>query len=140
MLVKQLSVFMENRPGRLYKLTNALGKEGINFVTLSIADTKDFGIVRFIARDNDRAYEILKREGFTVGQTELIGVEVDDQPNALATVIEILDEKNINIEYLYSFVLTNHNTAKILMRVENTDAALKVLQEKGIKLLSEKIL
>ena len=60
MLVKQLSVFMENRPGRLYKLTNALGKEGINFVTLSIADTKDFGIVRFIARDNDRAYEILK--------------------------------------------------------------------------------
>lgn len=131
---------MENRPGRLYKLTNALGKEGINFVTLSIADTKDFGIVRFIARDNDRAYEILKREGFTVGQTELIGVEVDDQPNALATVIEILDEKNINIEYLYSFVLTNHNTAKILMRVENTDAALKILQEKGIKLLSEKIL
>ena len=140
MLVKQLSVFMENRPGRLYKLTNALGKEGINFVTLSIADTKDFGIVRFIARDNDRAYEILKREGFTVGQTELIGVEVDDQPNALATVIEILDEKNMNIEYLYSFVLTNHNTAKILMRVENTDAALKILQEKGIKLLSEKIL
>ena len=140
MLVKQLSVFMENRPGRLYKLTNALGKEGIDFVTLSIADTKDFGIVRFIARDNERAYEILKREGFTVGQTELIGVEVDDQPNALATVIEILDEKNINIEYLYSFVLTNHNTAKILMRVENTDAALKVLQEKGIKLLSEKIL
>ena len=140
MLVKQLSVFMENRPGRLYKLTNALGKEGINFVTLSIADTKDFGIVRFIARDNDRAYEILKREGFTVGQTELIGVEVDDQPNALATVIEILDEKNINIEYLYSFVLTNHNTAKILMRVENTDAVLKILQEKGIKLLSEKIL
>ena len=140
MLVKQLSVFMENRPGRLYKLTNALGKEGINFVTLSIADTKDFGIVRFIARDNDRAYEILKREGFTVGQTELIGVEVDDQPNALATVIEILDEKNINIEYLYSFVLTNHNTAKNLMRVENTDDALKILQEKGIKLLSEKIL
>ncbi len=140
MLVKQLSVFMENRPGRLYKLTNALGKEGIDFVTLSIADTKDFGIVRFIARDNDRAYEILKREGFTVGQTELIGVEVVDEPNALAKVIETLEEKNINIEYLYSFVLTNYNTAKILMRVENTEAALKVLEEKGIKLLSEKIL
>ncbi|MFR6056202.1 MAG: ACT domain-containing protein [Eubacteriales bacterium] len=140
MLVKQLSVFMENRPGRLYKLTHALGKEGIDFVTLSIADTKDFGIVRFIARDNERAYEILKNEGFTVGQTELIGVEVEDNPNALASVIEILDEKNINIEYLYSFVLTNHNTAKILMRVENTEQAVKVLEEKGIKLLSEKIL
>lgn len=140
MLVNQLSVFMENRPGRLYKLTHALGKEGIDFVTLSIADTKDFGIVRFIARDNERAYEILKNEGFTVGQTELIGVEVEDNPNALASVIEILDEKNINIEYLYSFVLTNHNTAKILMRVENTEQAVKVLEEKGIKLLSEKIL
>ena len=140
MLVKQLSVFMENRPGRLYKLTHALGQEGIDFVTLSIADTKDYGIVRFIARDNDRAYEILKQAGFTVGQTELIGVEVEDKPNALAEVIALLEEENINIEYLYSFVLTNHNSAKILMRVEDTERAVKWLGERGIKLLSEKIL
>ena len=134
MLVKQLSVFMENRPGRLYKLTHALGQEGIDFVTLSIADTKDYGIVRFIARDNDRAYEILKQAGFTVGQTELIGVEVEDKPNALAEVIALLEEENINIEYLYSFVLTNHNSAKILMRVEDTERAVKLLGERGIKL------
>ena len=140
MLVKQLSVFMENRPGRLYKLTHALGQEGIDFVTLSIADTKDYGIVRFIARDNDRAYEILKQAGFTVGQTELIGVEVEDKPNALAEVIALLEEENINIEYLYPFVLTNHNSAKILMRVEDTERAVKLLGERGIKLLSEKIL
>ena len=140
MLVKQLSVFMENRPGRLYKLTHALGQEGIDFVTLSIADTKDYGIVRFIARDNDRAYEILKQAGFTVGQTEWIGVEVEDKPNALAEVIALLEEENINIEYLYSFVLTNHNSAKILMRVEDTERAVKLLGERGIKLLSEKIL
>mgnify|MGYP000025824293 CR=1 FL=1 len=140
MLVKQLSVFMENRPGRLYKLTNALGKEGIDFVTLSIADTKDFGIVRFIARDNERAYEILKREGFTVGITELIGIEVEDKPNGLAEVVSLMEEADMNIEYLYSFVLTNHNTAKILMRVEDTDRALKILTDKGIKILSEKIL
>ena len=140
MLVKQLTVFMENRPGRLYKLTHALGQEGIDFVTLSIADTKDYGIVRFIARDNDRAYEILKQAGFTVGQTELIGVEVEDKPNALAEVIALLEEENINIEYLYSFVLTNHNSAKILMRVEDTERAVKLLGERGIKLLSEKIL
>lgn len=140
MLVKQLSVFMENRPGRLCKLTHALGKEGIDFVTLSIADTKDFGIVRFIARDNERAYEILKNEGFTVGITELIGVEVDDKPNALAEVISLMEAANMNIEYLYSFVLTNHNSAKILMRVEDTDRAVKMLEEKGIKMLSEKIL
>ena len=91
MLVKQLSVFMENRPGRLYKLTHALGKEGIDFVTLSIADTKDFGIVRFIARDNEKAYAV-------------------------------------------------HNSAKILMRVNDTERAVNLLEAKGIKLLSEKIL
>ena len=140
MLVKQLSVFMENRPGRLYKLTHALGREGIDFVTLSIADTKDYGIVRFIARDNDRAYRVLKEAGFTVGQTELIGVEVSDKPNALAEVIALLEEANINIEYLYSFVLTNHNSAKILMRVEKTQEAVDLLTSKNIKLLTEKIL
>ena len=140
MLVKQLSVFMENRPGRLYKLTHALGKEGIDFVTLSIADTKDYGIVRFIARDNERAFEILRNEGFTVGITELIGVEVDDKPNALAEVVALMEEADMNIEYLYSFVLTNHNSAKILMRVEDTERAVAMLQQKGIKLLSEKIL
>lgn len=142
MLVKQLSVFMENRPGRLSKLTHTLGKEGIDFVTLSIADTKDFGIVRFIARENERAYEVLKREGFTVGITELIGVEVEDKPNALAEVVALIEEADMNIEYLYSFVLTERNTAKILMRVDDKDTAraVSLLTEKGIRLLSEKIL
>ena len=79
-------------------------------------------------------------EGGPVGITELIGIEVDDKPNALAEVIALIEAANINIEYLYSFVLTNHNSAKILMRVEDTDRALKILTEKGIKLLSEKIL
>lgn len=140
MLVKQLSVFMENKPGRLFKLTNTLGKEGLDFVTLSIADTKDYGIVRFIARDNERAYDILKKAGFAVEQTSLIGVEVPDVPNALANVIGLLEQENINIEYLYSFVLTNYNTAKILLKVVDADAAVKLFNEKGIKLLSEKIL
>ena len=140
MLVKQLSVFMENRPGRLSKLTHTLGKEGIDFVTLSLADTKDFGIVRFIARENERAYEVLKREGFTVGITELIGVEVDDKPNALAEVVALIEEADMNIEYLYSFVLTERSTAKILMRVNDTERAVALLEKKGIKLLSEKIL
>ncbi len=140
MLVKQLSVFMENRPGRLYKLTNALGKAGIDFVTLSIADTKDYGSVRFNARATERASARPKQEGGTVGITELIGVEVDDKPNALAEVVALMEEANMNIEYLYSFVLTNHNSAKILMRVEDTDRAVRLLEGKGIRLLSEKIL
>lgn len=139
MLVKQLSVFMENRPGRLYSLTQTLGKEGIDLVTLSIADTQEYGIVRFIARDNDKAYSVLKEAGFMVSQTELIGIEVPDSPNALANVISLLEAENINIEYLYSF-FSNHNAAKILMRVKDTEIALKILQSNGIKLLSENIL
>ena len=96
--------------------------------------------MRFIARDNEKAYEILKKEGFTVGITELIGVEVEDKPNALAEVVALMEAADMNIEYLYSFVLTNHNTAKILMRVEEAERAVELLKAKGIKLLSEKIL
>ena len=140
MLVKQLSVFMENKPGRLFKLTETLGKEGIDFVTLSIADTKEYGIVRFIARDNDKAYQVLKNAGFAIEQTALIGVEVPDEPKALADVIGLLEKQNVNIEYLYSFALTEYKAAKILLKVSDTDKAVEIFKNKGIKLLSEKIL
>ena len=140
MFVKQLSVFMENKPGRLYHLTNTLGENGIDLVTLSIADTKDYGIVRFIARDNKKALEVLKKAGFTVGETELIGIEVKDEAGALARVLGIFDKNGISIEYLYSFVLTNCSTAKILLRVEDAENALKILEKEDISLLSEKIL
>ena len=140
MLVKQLSVFMENKPGRLYKLTDTLGREGIDFVTLSIADTKEYGIVRFIARDNEKAYQVLKDAGFAIEQTALIGVEVPDEPKALADVIGLLEKENVNIEYLYSFALTEYKAAKILLKVSDTDKAVSLFNAKGIKLLSEKIL
>lgn len=137
MLVKQLSVFMENKPGRLYKLTNTLGKEGLDFVTLSIADTRDYGIVRFISRDNDKAYEVLKKAGFAVEQTELIGVEVPDVPSALSDVVGFLEAENINIEYLYSFALTSYSTAKILLKVADAEQAVEILEERGVKILRE---
>lgn len=140
MLVKQLAVFMENKPGRLFKLTDVLGKAGIDFVTLSIADTKEYGIVRFIARDNDKAYAVLKEAGFAVEQTPLIGVEVPDRPNALAEVIELLDAEGLNIDYLYSFSLLKAQSAKILLKVSDTDKAVALFESKGIKLLNEKIL
>ena len=139
MLVKQLSVFMENRKGRLRHLTGTLGKNGIDLVTLSIADTKDYGIVRFIARDNQKALDVLKQEGFTVGVTELIGVEVGDTAGALADVLRILDEANIGVEYLYSFA-RSEASAKILLRVQNPDEAVALLEKNGVKTLSEKII
>ncbi len=140
MLVKQLSVFMENKPGRLFKLTDILGQEGLDFVTLSIADTREYGIVRFIARDNERAYDVLKKAGFAVEQTALIGVEVPDRPNALAEVIGLLDDENVNIDYLYSFSLLKSDNAKILFKVSDTEKAVALFTEKGIKMLNEKIL
>ncbi len=136
MLVKQLSVFMENKAGRLHHLTKTLGDSGIDLETLSIADTKDYGIVRFIASDNDKALKVLKEAGFTVAETQLIGVEVDDVAGTLAAVLELFDKNNINIEYLYSFAQTDRATAKILFRVEDNDRAVKLLRKENIRLLS----
>jgi len=141
MLVKQLSVFMENKAGRLSNLCKVLSANGISIVTMSIADTKDFGIVRIITRENKKALESLKKSGFTVSETELIGVEVKDEAGALEKILKILETNKISIEYLYSFVITTSGSARILFKVENTAFALEVLQkEKSIKLLSESIL
>jgi hypothetical protein len=131
---------MENKPGRLFHLTKTLGDNGIDLVTLSIADTKDYGIVRFIARDNKKALEVLKNAGFTVGETELIGIEVKDEAGALSRVLGILEKNNISIEYLYSFVPSSCQSAKILLRVEDAQGAVKILEKENISLLSEKIL
>lgn len=140
MFVKQLSVFMENKPGRLFHLTKTLGESGVDLVTLSIADTKDFGIVRFIARDNKKALEAVKKAGFTASETELIGVEIKDEPGALSRVLGIFNDSGISIEYLYSFVLTGTSSAKILLRVEDTKRALELLERENIPLLNEKFL
>ena len=140
MLVKQLSVFLENKSGRLNHLTKALGENGVNILTLSIADTMDFGIVRFITRDNDKALKVLKSAGFTVSQTELIGVEVGDKPGALNETLDILEKNNIGVEYLYSFVLSDSHTAKILFKVADNNKAVSVLKKNNVKLLSEMIL
>ena len=136
MLVKQLSVFMENKTGRLHHLTKTLGENGIDLETLSIADTKDYGIVRFIASDNEKALRVLKEAGFTVAETELIGVEVDDVAGTLAAVLKLFDENGMNIEYLYSFAQTERTTAKILFRVEDNKKAVELLRKESIKLLS----
>lgn len=136
MLVKQLSVFMENKTGRLHHLTKTLGENGIDLETLSIADTKDYGIVRFIASDNEKALRVLKEAGFTVAETELIGVEVDDVAGTLAAVLKLFDENGMNIEYLYSFAQTERTTAKILFRVEDNKKAVELLRKENIKLLS----
>ena len=137
MMVKQISVFIENKKGRLYKLTKALGGEGIDLIALSIADTTNFGILRCIVNDPDKALKVLKEAGFTANTTEVLAVEVPDIPGGLASVLEILTSAEISVEYLYSFVRTKSDSALILFRVEEIEKAVEVLKKNNINILSD---
>ncbi len=136
-MIKQISVFVENKKGRLAKITEVLGQGGVDLIALSIADTTNFGIMRCIVSDPDKAISLLKNNGFTASTTEVIVAEVTDKPGGLAEVLKLLDQADISVEYLYSFVRTPNENALILFRVEEIDAAMNALQKGGVKLLSE---
>lgn len=136
-MAKQLSVFLENKAGRLSSVTRALGEAGINIRALSIADTSDFGILRIIVNDPVKAYKILKEAGFTVSETEVIAVRVKDSPGGLAAVLEQMSEANLNIEYLYAFLGTSEDDALVIFKVEDIKKARIAFTEKGIKFLEE---
>ena len=139
-MVKQISIFLENKCGRMIGVSEALGEAGINIRALSIADTSDFGILRLIVDEPDKACTVLREKGFMATVTEVIAVEVPDVPGGLARVLAPLEAAEINIEYLYAFVQKRTDDALILMRVENIPAALQVLKEKGINVIgSERI-
>ena len=134
-MVKQISIFLENKCGRLVKVTQVLGKNQINIRALTIADTSDFGILRLIVDKPDEALDVLKKEGFMASPTEVIALEVPDTPGGLARVLEYLEEEKINIEYLYSFVEKPEQDALILMRVEDSEKAMDILNTKQVKMI-----
>jgi len=136
-LAKQISVFLENKAGRLSHVTRVLGDAGVNIRALSIADTSDFGILRIIVNDPGKAYRILKEAGFTVSETEVVAVQVSDTPGGLATVLEKMAEVNLNIEYLYAFLGTTGNDALVVFKVEDLEKAYSTFREKGIKFINE---
>jgi hypothetical protein len=136
-MAKQISVFLENKEGRLAHVTKVLGESGINIRALSIADTSDFGILRIIVNDPEQACQILKTAGFTVSETEVIAVSVPDTPGGLAAVLDQVSDDNVNIEYLYAFLGTTNNQALIIFKVEDSEKALRVFSGKGIKFLSD---
>jgi hypothetical protein len=136
--VKQISVFLENKSGRLADVTEILGSEGVNIRALSIADTTDFGILRLIVSDPATAYKALQEKGFVVSETEVLAVEVPDTPGGLFSVLKLLRSAGINIEYLYAFVQKASSAALVVMRVEDCDAAYEVLQAAGVNVLDEK--
>ncbi len=135
-MIKQLSVFIENKKGRLAKITGVLADAGIDLIALSIADTTNFGIMRGIVKDPDKAVNILKENGFTASLAEVFVVEVPDEPGGLSNVLQLLDEADVSIEYLYSFVFAQNENALILFRVEDIDGAVAKLKQNGVKLLT----
>ncbi len=138
MRVKQISIFLENKKGRLLEALKALGREKINIRALSIADTLDFGILRLIVADPDKAKLVLEQSNFTVKENDVIAMAVKDQPGGLADVLSTLSNAGINVEYIYAFADKQENDAVVVLRTENIDEGIKVLKKAGVHMLSAK--
>lgn len=135
MKVEQISVFIENKSGRLAEVTRILGEAGVNIRALSLADTSDFGILRLIVNDREKAKAVLKEKGFTVSKTEVVAVEVPDRPGGLFQILQKLDSEAINVEYMYAFVERCGENAVIIFRFDETDKAIKTLVDSGFKVV-----
>lgn len=135
MPVKQVSVFLENKEGRLYELCRTLGDAGVNMRALCVAETADYGVVRLIADKPERAVEALREAGFTVAETDVLAVEIPDRPGGLADVLAVLADAGINVEYLYCFVEPRGDRAIDVMRVEDIPGAMRALEAAGIELV-----
>lgn len=138
MKVKQLSIFLENRKGRMRKALDVLEKGGVNIRALSIADTSDFGILRLIVPEPDKTKKLLEDNNFIVKVGEVIAVRMQDQPGGLGKILGILDDNDINLEYLYAFVEEKENGAIVLLHPENIDGGIKALQDGGAEVIPAK--
>lgn len=136
MKVSQLSVFIENKSGRLADVTRTMAEADINIRALSIADTIDYGLLRLIVNDPVRAKKTLMDAGFTVAQTEVLAIEIPDKPGGLASIIDILSQAGLNIEYMYAFVGASGENAIVIFRIEKVDEAIATLQAKGVRILT----
>ena len=137
MKIHQLSVFLENKPGQLRAACAEAAGAGINIVTLSLADTEQFGILRLIVQDWQKAKTVLEKAGFVVKVTEVLAIEVSDEPGGLAKILEIVDHAGLNIEYMYAFTERRQGRAALVFRFENPDAAQQVLKATGINVLRD---
>jgi hypothetical protein len=138
MKIKQISIFLENKEGRLFEALNVIAKAKINIRALSIADTLEFGILRLIVNDPERAKNTLEKNNFTVRENDVIAVGVPDDPGGLAGVLDILRKAKINVEYIYAFVEKSGKNAVVVLRTENIDAGIKALHNRGIEVLKTK--
>jgi hypothetical protein len=135
MKIPQVSVFLENKPGRLSEPCRLLADAGINIVTLSLADTQQFGILRLLVREWKKATSILEEAGLVVNVTEVVAIEVPDRPGGLYEVLRVIEQCAINVEYMYAFTFRKEDKAIIVFRFEDLDAAIELLKQKGINMI-----
>ncbi len=135
MTVKQISVFLENKPGAMSQFTEVLSKNKIDMRALSLAEAADFGIVRLIVDDVYNAMQVLKEEGYICSATKVLAVAIPDEPGGLAHMIQYLGEAAINVEYMYAF--TTKTNACMIIRVEDNEKAIAALSKNGVKLISQ---
>ena len=135
MRAEQISIFVENKAGRLAEVTSILAEADVNIRALAIADTSDFGVLRLIVNDNQRAVEALRNRGFTVGKTDVVAVEVEDRPGGLYRILDLLYKAEINVEYMYAFVTQSGSNAIMIFRFDNIDEAVKLLKENNVTVI-----
>ncbi len=136
MFVEQISIFIENKEGRLAEVTAILGDANINIRALSLADTTDFGVLRLIVNDNGKAEQVLKKEGFKVGITKVLAVEINDEPGGLNSVLNPLCDNEVNVEYMYAFANPQCKNGVMIFRFDDYDKALKILEQQNIKVIT----
>ena len=141
MRIRQISIFMENRSGRLAKITSAVGKAGIDIRAMSLADTSDFGILRLIVTDTEKALGVLKDQGLTVKVSDVIAVAIPDLPGALGNLLSIIEREGLNVEYMYVVVEKKMDEAILIFRFDDLDKAMDVLMDNDVRLVdADKVL
>ena len=137
MAIKQITVFVQNKKGTVVSVTDVLSKNDINLRALSIAETEDFGILRLIVNNEQKAEKVLKESGYLIKVIDVLGVKIGDEPGKLTSALDVLDKANINVEYLYAFMARTEKHAYVVLRVEEQEEAESALKNAGFKMITE---
>lgn len=135
MQVEQISVFLENKSGRLSEVTAILSESEVNIRALALADTSDFGVLRLLVDETEKARQVLKNSGFTVGKTNVVAVEVPDRPGGLHHILTLFYKAGINVEYMYAFVRSSGDNAVMIFRIEKEEEAIRLLESEGVNVI-----
>ena len=135
-MIKQISIFLENKPGRLANVCRIMAQEGLNIRALSIADATDFGVLRLIVDNPDLAEEKLKARGIIVSSTDVIGIKVPDRPGGLAEAMDLLGKENISVEYMYAFVGKSGDQAMVILRLDDNARGVEAVKKHSIELMT----